>query len=115
MYRARLDSGVARDSQRWVQDGVDISSEAIGVDFGNLSPTAQQRFGGNRPGRKGVQFGYRSSCLGDRYPFALRSTVNDLASPVAQIANAHIGHDYDCITRDTQSLIAAKEADRCCR
>jgi DNA helicase-2/ATP-dependent DNA helicase PcrA len=83
---------------------VDIGTQTVDVDGWKQPVTRKQGRRGERRASEGPKFGHGLAGARDHYLLAAGSAHDDVATVITQVADAHIGHDINCITRDTRHI-----------
>ena len=80
-------------SQPWLEERIDLGSNAHRIDGRQSAPSFDQRLGGRSALRDRAQLGNRFTRLRDRDRLAASGTVDHLTAVVAEVADAYGGHE----------------------
>jgi hypothetical protein len=79
-------------SQRWIDDSVDVASQRIGVDTGQLLPALNELSGSGAAAWQWAQLGDRAAITRDDDAFTALHTIQHFSSPVAEVAHSNRIH-----------------------
>ena len=88
MCRASL-STPAQGSQRWINDGVDVTSQRVGVNARQPFPTLNEFDRSGAAAWQRAQLGDRAPVPGDDHTFAALHTVQHLSPSITEVAHGY--------------------------
>jgi hypothetical protein len=88
MCRASL-STPAQESQRWINDAVDVTSQHVGVNARQPFPALNEFDRSGAAVCQRAQLGDRAPVSGDDHMFAAFHTVEHLSSSVSEVAHGY--------------------------
>lgn len=92
-------------SQRWVENGVDITPQRDVVDRWQWLPALDEFGSSGAAPWQWTQLGNRAPVACDDHALTALHPVQDFSSVVAEVAHSHRFHDFECITGETIELV----------